>query len=322
MFITDSEYCNKMLCFFPIRYVCYRVFIKGEESQSLQALVSYSFSPGMIRVMEFNDTALDRTHYIQVVLGVKDKFPYRELVNTNYLNRNYNLSRQTAQSNYIVSHNYKMETESLPSPYETKCFDYGGTEFDNEVDCRQDCIRRKTKEIFNKVPFTVVTMASSEEKMVSDIDLRNETLDRVFKEIMVDCSLGRCSHSPCSHSQVMTVSIARRGPQFRWKHVISSQPSFRIITVPNTQVYEFIIYLLSMISTWTGLNVLAMNPVILWKKARGVRKKKRSDSFTSSVILSLAQRVHRLEQQQVNKSKRDSSAAQGEKTYKSPWSVR
>jgi len=262
----DVEMINKAVeikKFLYMRYICYRIILKHESSQRLQQIVSVPENPGEIHVIEFSK-ALDRSHYIKIVLSPRDKFPYRELLTNNYIKRMYNTQTKKAGSNYFFGESYTMVIKSLPPPFRENCFNFSRIGFDNEVDCLQDCVKKRTMyEMDGKIPYTIAIREELNERVISDIDLVNTEKDNHFMKIQKECSQTICKRKSCTHSQVMTVIFEKSGTVFRWKHVIPGQPSFEIISYPELPPIEFIIYLLSIISTWTGLSIISLNPMDL-----------------------------------------------------------
>jgi hypothetical protein len=53
------------------------------------------------------------------------------------------------------------------------------------------------------------------------------------------------------------------GRRFSWSHRVFSQISYRITSTAYLPFIEFLIYILGSISTWTGLSIIACNPVLL-----------------------------------------------------------
>ena len=290
--------CLNITKYIYMRFICYHVVVVCEDDeQYFQELVAVPTYPGQIHVMDFHPL-FHKTHYMKVVLGFRDKFPSRELVTTNYITRYYNMTTDSARSNYLVSQDYEMTVESLPPPFETRCINYSLIGFENEVDCMHHCIMKLTKKVIGKLPYTIPIRNSTKDKMISDIDLYNKTIDRTVRSIQNDCSRKFCSRVSCHHTQVMVVSTVRSGAVFRWKHVIPSQPSFRIENRPALPLIAFLIYLLSIMSTWTGCSILSFNPFrilpLVWKNVTEFRSISTKRSFETT-SMSSGERVQRLE---------------------------
>ena len=290
--------CLNIIKYIYMRYICYHVVVVCEDKkQYLREVIAVPTHPGEIYVIEFR-SLFYKAHYVKIVLGYRNKFPRRELVTTNYITRSYNMTTNSAQNNYLVSNDYEINIESLPPPFETRCFNYSQIGFENEVDCIHDCIEKMTKKVFGKLPYTIPIRNSTKDKMISDNDLYNQTIDRTVRSIQSDCSRRVCSRVSCHHTQVMIVSAARPGERFRWKHIIPNQPSFRIENSPSLPPIEFLIYLLSIMSAWTGCSILSFNPSrvfsLVWKYATEFQSLPMKRSFKTS-FMSLEERIQRLE---------------------------
>ena len=61
-------------------------------------------------------------------------------------------------------------------------------------------------------------------------------------------------------------SLIRNHLQITIKHNVVSQISFKITSIESLSLMEFILYIMDSISTWTGLSVIACNPVVVTKQ--------------------------------------------------------
>ena len=77
----------------------------------------------------------------------------------------------------------------------------------------------------------------------------------------------------CSDALSLTTTTETEGPEFLIQRIVPSDPSFRVTMTPALKLVEFITYLLSAVSTWTGISIMSLNP---WKF---LSKKKRKNKI-------------------------------------------
>ena len=282
-----SKSCNEVLDiekYLYMGYICYKIELKKDQPLTLRHLVATTYSSGLIRLIRFTDK-LKRSDVIKITLGPLGIIPFRGLMSSPYIHREYDLKKETAKYSYFVTHHYTMDIESLEHPYETHCRNYDSSTITNDVECTEVCIRNKTFEKFLKLPYvSLVTKSqfSAPLKLLGRIDLQSKETERQFQEILSFCVQRPCWRLACKDSQVIAVTTSYRRNYFRWKHVVPIQTSFLISSRPQLSFVEFMTYVLGTISTWTGLSIIAMNPIELllrvWKKVlqyRSIARKRR-----------------------------------------------
>ena len=262
----DAKKLVKVDKYLYMIYVCYRISLIGDEPLSLRHFASFLKSSGMIRFYKFSES-FKRSDVIKFAVGPVDEIPFRGLMISPYIFREYNDSLKEAKYGYFVSHHYSMKVELLEYPFETFCYNYTTIGFKEEMQCTESCVINKTWDRFKKLPFTAAITVSSKNKMLSEIDLKDADNSRDFLKIRNDCANKQCSRPSCRDTQYFTVTVPFSRPYFRWKHVIPLQTSFVISSRPQLTLIELITYLLGTISTWTGLSIISMNPIDLATKA-------------------------------------------------------
>ena len=279
--------CNEVLHiekYLYTGYICYKIELKIDKPRTLRHLVATTYSSGLIRYIRFTDK-LKRSNTIKITLGPLGRIPFSGLMSSPYIHREYDPKKDTAKYSYFVTHHYTMDTKSLEYPYETDCRNYDSPNITNDVECTEACIGKKTFEKFMKLPYvSLVTKSqfSAPFKLLGRIDFQSKETEREFQEILSFCVQGPCWRFACKDSQVVAITTSFSRDFFRWKHVVPIQTSFLISSRPQLSFVEFMTYVLGTISTWTGLSIIAMNPIELllrvWKKVlqyRSIARKRR-----------------------------------------------
>ena len=300
----DAKKLVKVDKYLYMIYVCYRISLIRDEPLSLQHFASSLRSHGMIRFYQFSER-LNRSDVIKFAVGAVDEIPFRGLMISPYIFREYNDSLKEAKYGYFVSHHYSMEVELLEYPFETLCYNYTTIGFKEEMECIEACVTKKTWDRFKKLPFTAAITASSKKKVLSGIDLEDNDKNRDFIKIQTDCATKECSRLSCRNTQYFTFTNSFSRRFFRWKHVIPLQTSFIISSRPQFTVVELITYLLGTISTWTGLSIMSMNPIDLATKIwRNINTQKTS-AVTKKHLIPIRRTVHPIYPLQSTQGKRE-----------------
>ena len=301
---NDMKKLVKVDKYLYMNYVCYRISFMADEALPLQHFTSSLEWSGLIRYYKFNER-FKRSDIIKFAVGPMDQIPFKELMISPYIFREYNDTLKEAKYGYFASHHYSMEIESLEYPFETFCYNYTTIGFKEEIECTKSCITKKTWDRFKKLPFTAAITVSSKNKVLSGVDLKDTDNNRDFIKIRNDCVRKQCSRPSCRDTQYFTITESYSRPLLRWKHIVPLQTSFIISSRPQLTLVEVITYLLGTISTWTGFSIISMNPIDfaakIWKninkqKMSGVTKKDLTP--VSRTLLSIDQLQSRQKQRE------------------------
>ena len=247
--------------FVYLEYICYSMTPVNVSSEPYNQLAAAPYGLGVIRQYYFSDY-VERSNFIVIVITDNESGLYRALLTSTYRFRYYNETTNSAHYNKFIVREYSMEILGLPHPYKSDCFDYKSVGYEDAIDCRQDCNRNQTINKFDKLPYSLIIRKPEPRKIVSYMDHLNEDIDKQIMEIRANCSSTFCRKQECSfHRSITEVSVST-GTFFTLKHILSLHPSFHITTTPHLSLVEFLTYMFSIISTWTGLSILSMNPLI------------------------------------------------------------
>ena len=159
-----------------------------------------------------------------------------------------------------------IEKRRLPRPYETRCVDFGSLGFQNQHHCIEDCINMETLSTLGKVNIFSPVTEHSNLTILSFSQLGQQNTSLMLWQIQKNCQ-SQCNNSDCYDEEVITItdSSLQNGTCIIWNHLVISQISFKITSRAALTFVEFFVYILGSVSTWTGLSIVACNPVVLVK---------------------------------------------------------
>ena len=172
-----------------------------------------------------------------------------------------------AKFNYFYISEHAIELLSLPKPFPANCIDYTKFGFHDRSHCIDDCLANATFQTFGKVSlFTPVTKPSDHLPFYLRDLWSNET-DQQFRKIRQDCQFKHCKNPDCNQ----TITVTDQTPdstrdherQFVVWHCPSPKLSFKVTSSPEFSELSFMLYVMSIISTWLGLSVLSFDPSTL-----------------------------------------------------------
>ena len=265
---TDNE-CSTMFTidkYYYLEYMCYRY----TSNQMNSSTVSYSTiavtpsSPGTIFKFTFS-RHFSRVSYMKIALHSANLYPFRSLRTTPVTRRYYDRHSDSAKYNTFVSYQSKLTTHYLPSPYVTRCIDYSHLQFDSSAHCQELCVNNHTLNELGKVPFSVIltndVQLSSSLHALSYNDVANETVSHKLLNIESTCHKKFCNLRDCDVETVVTHTSKEPGSQLMVLRVILPYtPYINVKHVAGIQFVAFLTFILSTISTWTGVSILRINP--------------------------------------------------------------
>lgn len=137
--------------------------------------------------------------------------------------------------------------------------------------CMENCIQESTMKYLNRMPYFSFYEMPIEQKMISQNMLKNDTvlnsLTFYYHSCQSKCPFLLCQYSYCvtnGHAGPILGNTSYSKSSIRIQSPRS--PDTSITYVPSISLLDFIIYILSTFSTWFGLNIISLNPVIIVKK--------------------------------------------------------
>lgn len=252
--------------YYYLEYMCYRYTSNqmNSSSVSFSTIAVTPSSPGTIFKLTFN-RMFSRVSYMKISLHSVHLYPFRSLRRTPVTRRYYERQTDTAKYNTFVSYQSKLTTHYLPSPYVTRCIDYSHLQFDSSAHCQELCVNNHTLRKLGKVPFSVILtnhqQLSTSLHALSYNDVANESISHKLLHIESMCQRKVCHLKDCNVETVVTHTSKEPGSQLMVLRVILPYtPYINVKHVACIQFVAFLTFILSTISTWTGVCILRINP--------------------------------------------------------------
>ena len=92
-----------------------------------------------------------------------------------------------------------------------------------------------------------------------------------LREIRLFCQKF-CPNTSCDETQIVTIHEREthtnyfKNVSIAWERMTPSVPSAIILCRPTSTLTELILYMMSSISTWTGLSMMSINPLLLLRR--------------------------------------------------------
>ena len=272
---------NRVYDYFEVRkyvnleHICYRFHVKRAEVKSYSFYAVTPTSAGMIYEV-FLSPQLSRSDPIKVCMHQQHTMPYRSLKIEPVIWRQYDPKTGRARYSKFTSFQIKLISQLLPPPYETNCHDYSPT-FASDAHCVQTCVMERSIAELGLVPFSaLITESAINETMISVIDLRNQSLVQKLLHMEDVCKQVMCKKSECDMTTTMTTTMSANSSDFGLKILVPSMPWITVTSNPCMDVIEFLTYVMSAISTWTGLSVMSFMPSKLIKLRKSTSRDRAS----------------------------------------------
>lgn len=283
-FIKGHQYC---LTIFPIQEIHHtrNNLLLSPDSEFYLAHIKTDFFKRMLK--RSNQT----TAYINLAMASRKtgfEIPLRSLpfMNVRDIRRSETLYWSSSYSLTII--------KQQPPPYDTKCQGYkedNGREESTQFECSNECIRRESATAFKKIPkFVLIDRERFKNSSLSIMEVKHWSLDEQSKDgrnlpmfteikrIREKCSQ-LCARPDCEIELVTPVPIdktfstdkkknkeeQRSSNQTSILEILeimvkpSGQPLMIVASLPKLALLDFIVYVLSCISFWTGFCPLTLS---------------------------------------------------------------
>ena len=261
VFYNKSSDINRLVAikkFVYMEFVCYEVKLRHDKTMPHNYYAVTPSMPGMMYKFELS-SVLDRMNAILIVLHKSSESQLRSLSHNRFIAREYEDANRTAVYSAFNSVLDQVDMNLLPSPYESDCYDYS-PQFRSEVECTQTCVMQHTLQQVNRVPVSIVlTDKTINNRIVSMLGMNDQKLVEKVNRIESMCSNDVCKRRHCFISESTTTTRA-----FKEAHYIiinvPSQAWMEVEMRPEYTLVEFLTYVVSTVSIWTGLSIISFSP--------------------------------------------------------------
>ena len=259
----------KMHKYFFSSNTCYLYSIRSFNSFSVQWI------GGGNAVRFYFGKSVFQTYGIRLFFAEKNRFPFRETIEARYIYRGNSTMKL---DNFQTSH-YTIREQLLPSPYETGCYSYSELNFTNSIECIERCLVVKSFKKWGAIPIrSLVANNALDFKFV-----RVSNYTKYYAElddIRLSCQ-SICPNTSCDDTHIVTIKesgvhfgwdgLSKNNISFAWQRKTPSIPSATIFCRPTSTLTELILYIMSSVSTWTGLSMMSFNPILLLRNLSKIK---------------------------------------------------
>ena len=269
----------KMQKYFASSSICYLYAIRSFKP------VSVKWVRGGSVVFLYFGKQISETNTVLLFLAKKDGIPISETIKARYIFRgNCNAKLDKFQSSH-----YTIKEKLLPPPHETACRSFSQFNFTSNIECIENCIVLKSFKKWGAI--SNASLLSNKAADYKFVKVSNYTKYRAeLDEIRLFCQ-SSCPNKSCENTQVITVHESdvhvgvkhffQINASMLWQRQIPSIPSVTIFCRPSSTLTELILYMMSSISTWTGLSMMSINPLLF---LQSLPKTKSTSGISTSKI--------------------------------------
>ena len=279
-------------------YICYKISLKEVEAMDYLEGSLINEEEQLLSEIKFSG-AVSEVSVVKFMLTHKSHISSQAFMSTKKLRREFYMEGNCSKAkfNFFYISEHSIELSSLPKPFLADCRDYTVIGFYDRSHCVDECIANATLQTFEKVSlFTPVTKPNDRLSFYLH-DLKQNETDQQFRKIRQDCQFKHCKNPDCNQTITVTDQIPdstrAHERQFVVWHHLSPKVSFKVTLSPEFCEISFVLYLMSIVSTWLGLSVLSFDPsnlfgvkkkYVAWTRKESERQKKRVDRVIRRLI--------------------------------------
>ena len=257
---TNLSALMKIQKYFFARNLCYLYSVRSFKPLSVDQI-----SRDTVAYFEFGKE-ISETDRIWLFLAKKDKIPFRETMRGRYIFRGNSKKLDLFQSSHYI-----IKKQLLPPPHETRCFRYSKLNITNTRECIERCVVRKCFEKWDAISTeSLVPNEVYDYKFVRISDYNKHMAE--LNEIRLSCQ-SSCPNKSCEDTHTVTIKetsahmgwdvLFNKTISIKWERQTPSVLSVELSCRPTSSLTELILYIMSSISTWTGLSMLSFTPIVL-----------------------------------------------------------
>ena len=258
--------------------ICYTFYLNQEEPYRLIKISSALNNIGIIYKLYLNESLMDSQHITLIsttdplgITFVRDEIlPIRSRKYSEVIYRELT----DKAMNYFLVQGTIYDVTLLPAPYDTHCLPGNLADL-----CEPNCNIQYKKEKLGRVPFHEIITDISDDRMVSQEDLKNQTIRNIIREGNEECRK-KCRHHACDSYYSLTEASGFFKPSLGSELVLAAgiprSNGLIVKTFPLMPLINFVNNLAVSASIWFGVSVLSlvMFPVKLLKSWSQKRKLK------------------------------------------------
>ena len=276
LFDHRNKFCYEefnMTKFYLQEFICYRFNPILLTSFNMQIMSTDLYYSNLFYAVEISPTVLP-VLLMRIIIfyptTAQDEpdFSKRFALSFNRGNKNKSFNPTNVFSLDFLS----QEVTRMPLPYENGCLP-GGLHGMRKSSCFTECLLKKVKERFGRIPFGVISVEPSDLRMLSEEQLDDPETNNRFQSTEKEC------YEICRFIDCGTNYSIPSGTQEYWEDNDQLQFKVGMPRIPNQKIefkavyttVDYVVYILSSLGIWCGISVMAFNPF----RALLLRKHKR-----------------------------------------------
>ena len=240
--------------------LCYLYSVRSFTPFSVQ-LIKYAW----IMLLDFGNK-ISKADGFQLFFAEKGRTPFRETIEAPPIYR----GGSSIKYDTFYSSHYSIRGHLLPPPYETHCYNYSQRNFRNSIECYESCFVLKT---FNKWGgISIASLIPNKKVDYKFLKISNFTKYYAEEDKIRQYCQSSCPDTTCDDTQIVTIQEREayynvsKNISMVWQRKTPSIPSAEILCRPTSTLTELILYMMSSVSTWTGLSMMSINPLLLFRR--------------------------------------------------------
>lgn len=289
---TKRAGCNeffKVTKFYLQEYMCYWVgLVHGKDSPKEyysydQDLVATSlFLPTVFYQLVLRTKFISLTQHLKAILHLYPNYPTVSCAYAPVINRRASTDNKSEPVNSFRLTYSSVDITSLPAPYPTACLDYRslGTKISDRNHCFNHCLSNRTYYDLNRRPFSAIGIKPRPEKHLNAVDFSNSSVSEIYRKIIHRCFV-ICRSVDCSIKYtITTAALETRSFESSLKFSVElpRESFYSIVVFPKLPLSQFILFILSSLSTWFGVSAIHFDPIKLIKRKIMTGRKKNTNS--------------------------------------------
>ena len=251
----------KLKKFVHVDYICYTlVSVCPQGVQPMYHAITTTASSGGEVLRIYPSPAFNSSSVMRVFTHRGNELPYSSFASTPVKRRAYDTSTRTAKYNSLVASSKFLINEKMEPPYDTRCKKYSPS---TRLESIETCVKDKVLTSLQKIPFSSMIAQPLDLKMISSIDVNNQTITDSLFRFRYECKILH-PQPDCESSIHLTQTHAGLDDQLTILLMATAQPYTSIKTFAQIGFVEFLTLVMSTLSLWTGLSIITFNPVTLY----------------------------------------------------------
>ena len=259
---TSLSSIMKIQKYYFAKKLCYLYSVRSFKPINVDQLRGSS-----VGTVDFSNQ-LSETSQVWLFIAEKDKIPVRETIKGRFIFR----GNSSIKLDMFQSSHYIIRKELMQAPYETSCFSFSNLNFTSSIECLERCVVLKCFQKWGAISSdSLLKDKIKDYKFVRILNYTKYLAE--LNEIREFCQ-SSCPNTTCEDTQVFTIqesgayvgleSLTEKNVSIEWQRLTPSIPSITISCRPTTTWPQLMLYIMSSVSTWTGLSMMSFNPILLF----------------------------------------------------------